>query len=80
MRLLCIGTEMNKNVKGKQRSFHHPWKNERKTISALLSATTKRFSKLYLYATYKTEWLTFTHKQELPSLTLKDKANPNSSF
>ena len=55
---------MNKNVKGKQRSFYRPWNNEKKTISALLSGTTKRLSKVYLYTRYKTEWLTFTYQQE----------------
>ena len=53
IKLLCIRDEMNKNVKGKQRLFRHPQNSEKKTISALLSATAKRLSKDFLYTTYK---------------------------
>ena len=70
---------MNKNVKDKQRPFHHPWKNEKKTISALLSATTKRLSKVYLYTTYKTEWITFTYQQE-PRRYIEIKMPLNHNF
>ena len=70
---------MNKSVNGKEGSFHHPWKNEKKAIAALLSATTKRLAKVYLYTTCKTEWLTFTYQQE-PRRPIEIKVPLNHNF